>query len=83
MKNGFQIDLLISAEAKRLAERYNKDFLDIKDIMQITGLGRDKVREIMNSKEFPASKYGKKKTVSIVAFVTWQFKNNTNGEIYG
>ena len=51
--------------------------------MQITGLGRDKVREIMNSKSFPSSKFGKKKTVSVVAFVSWQFKNNMNGDLYG
>ena len=36
----------------------------------------------MNSKHFPCSKFGKKKTVSIVAFVTWQFKNNIYGELY-
>ena len=83
MVSKLQIDSLISAETKRLAERYNKDYLDVKDIMQITGLGRDKVREIMNSNDFPASRFGKKKTVSIIAFVSWQFKNNTKGDIYG
>ena len=77
------IDYLIASEIKRLSEKYQKDYLDVKDVMQITGLGRDKVREIMNSKSFPAAKYGKKKTVSIAAFVSWQFKNNTNGDIYG
>lgn len=50
--------------------------------MQIMGLGRDKIREIMNSKEFPSAKYGKKKTVNIISFVTWQFMKNINGDIY-
>ncbi|MCM1556917.1 MAG: hypothetical protein NC087_05225 [Anaeroplasma bactoclasticum] len=81
--SNIKIEELISAEATRLSEKYKKDYLDLKDIMQITGLGRDKVREIMNSKFFPSSKYGKKKTVSIVAFVSWQFKNNMNGDLYG
>lgn len=81
--NNIKIEELISAEVNRLSEKYKKDYLDLKDIMQITGLGRDKVREIMSSKQFPSSKFGKKKTVSVVAFVSWQFKNNMNGDIYG
>lgn len=80
--NNIKIEDLISAEVNRISSKYNKDYLDIKDIMQITGLGRDKVREIMNSKYFPSSKFGKKKTVSVVAFVSWQFKNNMNGDLY-
>ncbi len=83
MKNDLQLETLISIETNRLAQKYKKDYLDLQDIMQITGLGRDKVREIMNSKDFPSSKYGHKKSVSIVAFVMWQMKNNTNGDIYG
>ena len=31
---------LISLEAKRLADRYNKDYLDCEDLMKITGLGK-------------------------------------------
>lgn len=79
--NMLKIENLISFETTRLSEKYQKDYLDLKDIMQITGLGRDKVREIMNSKHFPSSKFGKKKTVSVIAFVSWQFKNNMNGDV--
>ena len=75
MKNDIKIESLISAEVERLSSKYHKDYFDLKDIMQITGLGRDKVREIMNSRNFPCAKFGKKKTVNIVAFVTWLFKN--------
>ena len=56
--------------------------LELKDVMQITGLGRDKVREIFNSKNFPLSNYGHKQTVSIMAFVIWQMKNNTKGDLF-
>ena len=77
-----KIEALISAEVERLSKKFNKDYLELKDVMEITGLGRDKVREIFNSKNFPLSSYGHKKTVTIMAFVIWQMKNNTNGGIY-
>lgn len=77
-----KIEELICAEVERLSKKFNKDFLELKDVMQITGLGRDKVREIFNSKNFPLSNYGHKQTVSIMAFVIWQMKNNTKGDLY-
>lgn len=78
-----KIETLICAEVERLSQKYKKDYLELKDVMEITGLGRDKVREIFNSKDFPLSTYGHKKTVTIMAFVVWQMKNNTKGDIYG
>lgn len=77
-----KIEDVINAEIERLSKKFNKDYLDIKDVMQITGLGRDKVREIFNSKNFPLSNYGHKQTVSIMAFVIWQINNNTKGDIF-
>ncbi len=77
-----KIEELICAEVERLSKKYNKDYLELKDIMEITGLGRDKVREILNSKDFPLSTYGHKKTVTIMSFVIWQMKNNTKGDLY-
>lgn len=78
-----KIETLICTEVERLSQKYKKDYLELKDVMEITGLGRDKVREIFNSKDFPLSTYGHKKTVTIMAFVVWQIKNNTKGDIYG
>lgn len=78
----FKIEELICAETKRLSDKYKKDYLDLKDVMEITGLGRDKVREIFNSKNFPLTTYGHKKTVSVMSFVIWQIKNNTRGNVY-
>ena len=77
-----KIEDVINAEIERLSKKFNKDYLDIKDVMQITGLGRDKVREIFNSQNFPSSNYGHKQTVSIMAFVIWQIHNNTKGDIF-
>ncbi len=77
------IETLICAEVDRLSKKYNKDYLELKEVMEITGLGRDKVREIFNSSNFPLSTYGHKKTVSIMSFVIWQMKNNTKGDFYG
>ncbi|GHV00900.1 hypothetical protein FACS1894211_09450 [Clostridia bacterium] len=66
---------LILLETKRLAEHYGKSFLDCDDLIKITGLGRDNVRALINTKAFPAKKIGKRIIVSIVNFVTWQLSN--------
>lgn len=70
-----RIEELISAEAKRLSDRYGKDYLTATDIRKITGLGKDKVRNIMLRKDFPSLNLGKRKIVSVVGFATWQIKN--------
>lgn len=79
----FNKEELISSEVERISKRYNKDYLELNDIMEITGLGRDKVRTLFNSKNFPTCKIGKKKTVTIMGFVIWQMEHNTGGNIYG
>lgn len=66
------LEELIALEVKRLSEQYGKTFLDCSDLMQLTGLGRDNVRALMNSKLFPVTKIGNRMVVSILAFVTWQ-----------
>ena len=38
------IESLIQNEVERISTKYNKDFLDCEDLMKITGLGRDNVR---------------------------------------
>ena len=66
------IETLVMNETKRLSDIYDKTFLDCDDIVELTGLGRDNVRALMNSKLFPVVKIGNRKIVSILAFVTWQ-----------
>lgn len=79
----FKIEYLISAETKRLSERYGKDYLDCEDIMKITGLGRDNVRAMMSKNDFPKIKVGKRRIVSLASFVAWQISNEFNGETNG
>ena len=75
------IDNLIKSEVDRLTTKYNKDFLDCEDLMKITGLGRDNVRNLMRSKNFPTTKVGKRQVVSVLNFVTWMTLNNTTSEV--
>ena len=74
------IESLIQNEVERISTKYDKDFLDCEDIMKITGLGRDNVRNLLRSKNFPTTKVGKRQVVSVLNFVTWQTMQNTNME---
>ena len=75
------INSLIESEVDRLTTKYNKDFLDCEDLIKITGLGRDNVRNLLRSKSFPTTKVGKRQVVSVLNFVTWQVMQNTNSEV--
>ena len=75
------IDNLIKSEVDRLTTKYNKDFLDCEDLIKITGLGRDNVRNLMRSKNFPTTKVGKRQVVSVLNFVTWMTLNNSTSEV--
>jgi len=66
------IEEIIINEVGRLSRVYNKTFLDCEDIVELTGLGRDNVRALMNSNSFPVTQVGNRKIVSILAFVAWQ-----------
>ena len=72
-----KIEELIHMETKRIAEKFDKEYLDCKDLIKITGLGRDNVRQMMNKKDFPLMRVGKRQVVSILNFVSWQLNQNT------
>ena len=72
---------LIQAEVDRISTKYNKDFLDCEDLIKITGLGRDNVRNLMRSKTFPTTKVGKRQVVSVLNFVAWLTLNNAQNEV--
>ena len=72
---------LIQAEVDRISTKYNKDFLDCEDLIKITGLGRDNVRNLMRSKNFPTTKVGRRQVVSVLNFVTWLTLNNAQSEV--
>ncbi len=76
------INNLIQSEVDRISHKYNKDFLGCDDLVKITGLGRDNVRTLMRSKNFPTTKVGKRQVVSVLNFVTWLTLNNTS-EVHG
>ena len=81
--NDKNIDLnsLIQSETQRISIKYNKDFLDCDDLIKITGLGRDNVRNLLRSKTFPTTKVGKRQVVSVLNFVTWLTLNNNQSEV--
>lgn len=80
-KSNFDLSYLISAEVERISKKYSKDFLCCEDIMKITGLGRDNVRNLLRSKNFPITKVGKRQVVSVLNFVTWLTLNNNRSEV--
>lgn len=48
-----------------------KIMLDVKDIMAMTGIGRDKAYGLLHSKQFPVKMIGKKKLVHRDIFNEW------------
>lgn len=81
-EQNLNIEQLISAEVKRLSEKYGKSYLDCEELIELTGLGRDNVRALMSSANFPITKVGNRKVVSILAFVTWQMRGFEQGGHY-
>ena len=79
--NFINYDNLIQKEVERISTKYNKDFLDCEDLIKITGLGRDNVRNLLRSKNFPTTKVGKRQVVSVINFVTWLTLNNSTSEV--
>ena len=81
MNNTINLNELIQNEVNRISLKYSKDFLDCEDLIKITGLGRDNVRNLMRSKTFPTTKVGKRQVVSVLNFVTWLTLNNAQSEV--
>ena len=63
-------------EGKRLAEKYSKDYLNCDDLITIMGIGRNNVRQLLNSREFPTVEIGNRKVVGVTAFALWSLKNS-------
>ena len=81
MQNTINLNELIQNEVNRISLKYGKDFLGCEDLIKITGLGRDNVRNLMRSKTFPTTKVGKRQVVSVLNFVTWLTLNNAQSEV--
>ena len=82
MQNTINLNELIQSEVNRISLKYGKDFLACDDLIKITGLGRDNVRNLMRSKTFPTTKVGKRQVVSVLNFVTWLTLNNAQSEVH-
>jgi len=65
-------------EAKRLAEKYGKDYLNCDDLVSIMGVGKNNVRQLLNSEAFPTIEAGNRKVVSVIAFALWSLKDKDN-----
>ena len=65
------VGLAAAMEAKRLSEKYGKDFLDCDDLVNILGVGKNNVRQLLNSNSFPTVEIGNRKVVGVIAFAMW------------
>jgi len=70
------IGVAAAREAKRIAEKHGKEFLNCDDLVAITGLGKNNVRQLMNSIDFPTIEVGNRKVVSVIAFAMWSLAQN-------
>lgn len=77
-----KVEELIKSEVERLSDKYGKSYLDCEELIELTGLGRDNVRALMGSSNFPVTRVGNRKVVSILAFVTWQLRGFDRGGNY-
>ena len=82
MDNNFSLNNLIQSEVERISQKYNKDFLDCDDLVKITGLGRDNIRRLLNSKNFPTTRVGRRQVVSVLNFVTYFAMKNSGSEVH-
>jgi hypothetical protein len=63
-------------EAKRIADKYQKDYLDCDDLVHIMSVGKNNIRRLMSSNDFPAVEIGNRKVVSVIAFALWSVSGN-------
>jgi len=63
-------------EARRLAEKYGKDYLNCDDLVSIIGIGKNNARQLLNSTTFPTIEIGNRKVVSVIAFALWSLQDN-------
>jgi len=69
-----ELGVAAALEARRLAEKYGKDYLTCDDLVEILGLGMNNVRHMINSEDFPTIEAGNRKVISVIAFAYWQVK---------
>jgi hypothetical protein len=65
-------------EARRLSEKYEKDYLNCDDLVSIMGIGKNNARQLINSSSFPTVEIGNRKVVSVIAFALWSLQDSDN-----
>jgi len=65
-------------EARRLSEKYGKDYLNCDDVVSIMGIGKNNARQLFNSSNFPTVEIGNRKVVSVIAFALWSLQDSNN-----
>lgn len=70
-----ELGVAAAIEARRLSEKYNKDFFDCDDLVRIMGVGRNNIRQLLNSDSFPTIEIGNRKVVSVIAFAFWSLQS--------
>jgi hypothetical protein len=71
-----ELGVAAAIEARRLEEKYGKDFLNCDDLVKIMGIGMNNVRQLFNSTDFPTIEIGNRKVVSVIAFAMWSLAKN-------
>ena len=69
-----EIGVAAALEAKRLSEKYSKDFFDCDDLVCMMSVGKNNIRQLMNSDAFPTITIGNRKVVSSIGFAMWTLK---------
>ena len=59
-----------------------KLLLTVTDVMKLTGLGRDRVYDIMHSNQFPVMKFGRRLMVHKDVFNNWLMDEKKNEFYY-
>ena len=65
----------IALEARRLADKYGKDFLEFEDLQAILPVGKSNIRNLMQTFQFPSQEIGARKVVGVLALAAWSIGN--------
>lgn len=72
-----EVGVAAALEAKRLADKYGKDYLSCDDLVVIMGIGKNNARQLLNSLAFPKVAVGNRKVVSVIAFALWSLQDDS------
>ncbi|MCL2190166.1 MAG: hypothetical protein FWB87_15550 [Defluviitaleaceae bacterium] len=74
MQPTVDVSVAVAMEARRLAEKYGKDYFDAEDLTKIIGVGMNNARQLFCDIDFPTIQIGNRKVVSSIALALWSLK---------